>query len=119
LCLFAQTSVSASDHADPIKLRRLEAGITDLFAFPHDDALVLIVGIRRGLTTSGPLDLDPYVYTVNLDYHSPVSYDNHDVVARYGGKVLKPSEIEADATVELRLNNDASLKSAAFTGLPD
>ena len=34
--------VAASDHADPIFLRHLEAGITDLFAFEDEDHLVLL-----------------------------------------------------------------------------
>ena len=50
-----EAPLQASDHADPIMLQSLEAGITDLFAFPHGDQLVLILCVRRALTSSPPL----------------------------------------------------------------
>ena len=107
----------ASDHADPIMLSDLEAGITDLFAFPKDEKLVLIVCVRRGLTTAPPLELESYLYAINIDLHSEVNYDDSDVVGRYGGKVLEPGEIRADVTIDLRLNDDATLKRLTTQGL--
>jgi hypothetical protein len=87
--------VFASDHADPIKLRNLEAGLTGLFAFPDGDRLVLVLGTRRALQFGKPYDLEPFEFAIHMDLTSAVSYDNEEVVARYGGRVVDPAEIAA------------------------
>ena len=110
---------SASDHADPMDLEQLEAGITDLFAFPDGDNLVVILNVRRALTQAGSLKLEPYTYRLHLDFHSTVLFDRQPDVIRYGGTVRDPEGISPDATVTLRLKNDASLASVNYEGLKD
>ena len=95
--------VAASDHADPIFLRHLEAGITDLFAFEDEDHLVLIVCVRRNLANGDPISLSPYSYYVHLDLSSEVQFGDPDTLARYGGKVVRPSQINEDFTIEFSL----------------
>jgi hypothetical protein len=109
----------ASDHADPIFLEELEAGITDLFAFPKDDKLVLMLCVRRALTTGPPVPLEPYTYAIHIDHHSEVNFDDEDVNARYGGKIIDPSGIRPDVTIKLQLTNDVKLRKMTIEGLPD
>jgi hypothetical protein len=111
--------VLASDHADPILLDDLEAGITDLFAFPRGDNLVLVLCVRRALTTGLPIDLEPYTYRLNLDLTTEVEFDDADARARYGGKVATPGSIAPDVRFELALSNDAELTRKDVSGLPD
>lgn len=101
--LLAPQIIFASDHADPMQLRELEAGITDLFAFPNEDNLVIIVCIRRGLVDASNFRLEPYQYEIHIDHHSPVSFDDPDSLARYGGKVRLPAEIAQDITLNFQL----------------
>ena len=101
--------------------------------------LVVILCVRRQLTQSGTLNLEPYHYQIHFDLHSTVSfadseadlaqphadeggsgYHTHDTEnparrptgqearARYGGSILRPEAISADAVIELRLKNNAS-----------
>ncbi len=107
----------ASDHADPVDLKQLEAGITDLFVFPDHDQLIVILNVRRSLTTDVPLPLKDYVYSINMDLHSAVGFDNPADKARYGGTVRSPGDIKPDVTIDLQLNDDATLKSKSFHGL--
>jgi hypothetical protein len=107
----------ASDHADPMKLEDLEAGLTGLFAFPDGDRLVIILATRRNLTRPGPYNLEPFEFTVHMDLHSRVSYKNPETLARYGGEVVEPTGISADATLRMRLDNNGSLRSFDTTGL--
>lgn len=107
----------ASDHADPSNLMGPESNITDLFFFPDGDRLVLIFNVRRALSTKPPYDLSPYVYEVNLDLTTPVSFDNPADVARYGGTVTAPAKLHADAKVRIRLNNEAGLDRIEYEGL--
>ena len=109
--------LSASDHADPITLGTLEAGLTGLFAFPDGDRLVLALGVVRGLTSPGPFDLEPYEYAVHMDLHSPVSYASAEDRTRYGGTVVEPSGISADVDLRFRLHDDATLAEKSFEGL--
>ncbi len=95
--------VRASDHADPMFLQQLEAGITDLFAFPKDDSLVIILCVRRGLADGTPLPLQPYTYRIHIDHHSQVDFDDPDTLARYGGKVMRPEGIDADVEIAIQL----------------
>ena len=109
--------VFASDHADPMGLKKLESGINDLFVFPDDERMVVVLTVRRGLTQSPPLKLEPYTYTINMDLHSEVSYDNAEDRGRFGGTVVDPEGISPDVTIELRLNNDTTVKEKSITGL--
>ena len=107
----------ASDHSDPIKLKRLESGLTGLFAFPQGDQLVLILGVRRALTQPPPYDLEPYTYSIAMDLHSEVNFDNEQDRARHGGTVVAPEGIRADVVIDVRLNNDATLRQKSFRGV--
>jgi hypothetical protein len=113
---FAQTALS-SDHADPIMLKTVESGITGLFLFPEDNRMQVILTVRRGLTQPAPFDLSKFRYRVNFDTHSKVSFDNAQDRARYGGTIVAPNDIKADSSIEIRLNDDASLSSKVVTGL--
>jgi hypothetical protein len=147
-------SSSASDHADPIFNRELEAGLTGLFAFPARDGvrmvpvkdaqgsmildaqgnktyqlaadandpkkkneqpneLVLILAFRRALTVSPPYpELEKFTYTIHLDFHSELDVDNNKTnLARYGGTVLQPEGIGADATISFELDANVQFKS--------
>lgn len=108
-----------SDHADPIHLKRLEAGLTGLFVFPEGDRMIVILGLRRALTSAPPYDLEPYTYNVYMDLHSEVSYDVEQDRLRYGGTVVDPERIRPDVALTFRLNDDASLREKTFTGLSD
>ncbi|MEO0869561.1 MAG: hypothetical protein AAFY17_14215, partial [Cyanobacteria bacterium J06642_11] len=107
----------ASDHADPMNLKRLESGINDLFVFPDGDRIVTVLTVRRALTQSSGLKLDPYTYRINMDLHSQVSYDNAVDLGRYGGTIETPEKISSDLTIELQLNDDTTLKKQDITGL--
>ena len=109
--------LSASDHADPITLGTLEAGLTGLFVFPDGDRMVLALGVVRGLTSPGPFDLEPYEYDIHMDLHSPVSYASAEDRARYGGTVVEPSGISPDVNLRFRLNDDTTLAEKTFEGL--
>ncbi len=105
----------ASDHADPQTLTKLEPGITGLFAFPKGDDLVVILTVRRNLTSPGPYDLEDYEYTIYMDLTSKVLHGNAEDVARYGGTVLEPGNIAHDVAIRFRLDNEAKLQD----GYPD
>ena len=106
---------TASDHADPLALTTLEAGITGLFAFPKGDDLVVILTVRRGLTSPAPYPLDEYEYTIFMDLTSKVLFGNAEDVARYGGTVKEPAGIAHDVAIRFRLDNNAKLQE----GFPD
>ena len=106
-----------SDHADPINLKVLEAGLTDLFAFPDGDQLVVVLATRRALTAAPPYQLEPYEYAIYMDLHSRLTFDNAQHRARYGGTVEAPEGIGPDVTIKIRLNNDATLREKSFVGL--
>ena len=116
LCLVAVLllvphTAMASDHADPMTLTRLEAGITGLFAFPRGDQLVVILTARRNLTAPGPYDLEPFEYTIYMDLTSEVGYRNNaEDRARYGGTVINPEGITENVTIRFRLTDDANLQ---------
>ncbi len=118
LLAFLPGTLRASDHADPITLENLEAGLTGLFFWPEGDQMILVLGTRRSLTSGGPYDLEPYAFTVNMDLHSQVSYDDPADLARYGGTVVHPEGIHPDVTIRMRLNDDATVKEKTITGLP-
>lgn len=101
-------SAVASDHADPLFLQKLEAGITDLFGFVSEEEqkLTLIVCVRRALTEDGPLPLQPYTYNIFLDLNSKVSFDNREgTLARYGGRVVTPADISEEVVLSIRLHD--------------
>jgi hypothetical protein len=107
----------ASDHADPVFSDDPEANLTDLFFFPDGNNYVLIFDVRRNLLDAPPYDLKNDSYTVNIDLHSQITYDNATDRARFGGTIVRPSEVGADATINVRLNDDGSLKEAKIAGL--
>jgi hypothetical protein len=107
----------ASDHADPVELEVLEAGITDLHAFPVAGDLILSFAVRRALTAAPPYELEPFEYTIHMDLHSAVDYDGAADRARYGGTVADPTGIRADVTLRFQLHDDATLRQRSFSGL--
>jgi hypothetical protein len=124
---------TASDHADPINLDRLEGGITDLFVFPVKDGqrkvdgksvtnrnanqLGVVFCVRRSLTSSPPfLGLDEFTYSIFMDFHSTVRLDNELDRKRYGGIVANPEAIDADFATTIQLNNDTSIKELNVGG---
>ena len=110
-------ALESSDHADPINLKVLESGLTDLFAFPDGDQMVVMLAARRALTAPPPYQLEPYEYAIYMDTHSEVTIDEAQYRTRYGGTIKNPKGIKQDVTIKIRLNNDASLKQKSFEGL--
>ena len=122
LLLAFSAAPHASDHADPIDLfmrRPLEPGITDLFVFPSPDKpgeMVVILCVRRALTQSASLKLEPYTYKIHMDLNTAVG-DDEASVARYGGSIAHPEGITPQVTMTFRFNNDATLREQRFDGL--
>jgi len=113
--------IDSSDHADPVNLpmSELESGITDLFAFPRGDQLVVMLNVRRALATDkGPFNLEPFEYAIKMDVHSEVTFTNEQHNAIYGGTVVKPEAIKEDVTIKIRLDNDANLNKNFNNGRP-
>ena len=109
----------ASDHADPFKIGPDEqaANITGLFFFPEGDQMIAILDVRRSLTAAPPYILDPFEFTINMDTHSKVTFDNAEDRARYGGTIANPEGIFPDISIKIRLNNDVTVKEKTFKGL--
>jgi hypothetical protein len=117
LLFFSAGVLLGSDHADPAVLANKEAGITDLFFFPHGDDYIVMLCVRPALSTNPPYKLSPYTYVINFDLHTKLSFTNAADKARYGGTVMVPDGIKADASIRYTLNDDTSLKSLQITGL--
>jgi hypothetical protein len=115
--LFFPEGLNSSDHADPVVLEVLESGITDLYAFPDGDQLIVMLNVRRALTAPPPYQLEPFEYAIYMDVHSEVTFDNPAEKARYGGTITKPDAIKEDVTIKIRLKNDATLNSVKYDGL--
>ena len=105
-----------SDHADPAVLKVKEQGITDLFFFPHGDNYIVMMSAFPKLSANPPYKLDGVEYVINFDLHTQLSFTNAADKARYGGTVINPSGIKADASIKYTLNNDATFKSFTTTG---
>ncbi|MGE7368560.1 hypothetical protein ACQKKX_05740 [Neorhizobium sp. NPDC001467] len=116
--LLVRTS-SASDHADPTHLRGPETNITDLFFFPNGDRMILIFNVRRALSSPPPYELQPYAYEIHFDFSTPVDFTDAGDRARYGGTIAQPAALHADATVSIRLNDNAGLAQIEYRGLND
>lgn len=110
-------ALDSSDHADPIVLEALEAGITDLFAFPDGDQMIVMLNVRRALTAPPPYQLEPFEYAIYMDIHNEVTLDDAQHKARYGGTIKNPKGIKEDVTIKIRLKNDATLNSVKYEGL--
>jgi len=117
--LLVAGSALASDHADPVELDVLEAGITDLHVFPEGELLIVSFAVRRSLSASPPYELEPFEYAIHMDLDSAVTYDSAEDRARYGGTIVDPAGVSADVTLRFKLNDDASLREKAFSGLQD
>jgi hypothetical protein len=111
------TALNSSDHADPVNLEVLESGITDLFAFPDGEQMIVMLNTRRALTTPPPYQLEPFEFAIYMDLHSKVTIDNAEERSRYGGSIAKPEGIKEDVTIKIRLKNDATLNSVKYEGL--
>jgi len=73
--------------------------------------------MRRSLTDPKPYDLSPYEFEVSIDLTSPVTFDNAEDRARYGGTIVIPEKLHPDVTIKINLQDDTSLKSIAYSGL--
>lgn len=111
------TSARASDHADPLHLTDPYSNITGLFIFPKGDQYILIFNVRKSLVVPKPYPLSPYDYVVNIDLTTPLAFESAEDRARYGGTVLQPEKIHADATITVHLNDDTTLKDISYSGL--
>jgi hypothetical protein len=114
--------LAASDHRSPLKPPELwaeEARLTDLFAFPDGDRLVLILGFFRDVDSIKDWHFDQVEIAIHLDLESPVSYDNESDLAHYGGTLAWPEAIAATASLRFRLNDDGTIKKQTITGLKD
>lgn len=110
-------NVQASDHADPIQLQDpLEPDLTGLFVFPDNDDLIVILTAYRGLSFDPPYNLEPFEYRIHFDWDSEVNLQDEQSLARYGGKILNPAGIKANALIVLNLNNNASLADKKVRG---
>jgi hypothetical protein len=110
------TNAFASDHADPTRLLSPESNITDLFFFPDGDRMTLIFNVRRALLNPPPYNLSSFVYRVDFDLKTPVSFEDPANRARYGGTVLTTDSLAPTASVVLRLKNDATISKVEFPG---
>ena len=63
------------------------------------------------------LDLDGYRYTIYIDLHSAISYENPGDLARYGGTILAPTDIAPEVVLRFTLNNDAMIKDLTIEGV--
>jgi hypothetical protein len=117
LFALAPSVLRASDHADPMNLTDPDANITGLFIFPKGDQLILIFNVRRALTNPKPYNLSAYEYVVNFDLTTPVSFESVEDRTRYGGTVVTPEKLHADASITVLLNDDATLKDIKPQGL--
>ena len=115
--LVPPSALQSSDHADPVNLEVLESGITDLFAFPDGDQMVVILNVQRALTAPPPYQLEPFEFAIYMDLHSKVTVDNKEERARYGGSIPNPEGIKEDVMIKIRLKNDAGLNSVKYDGL--
>lgn len=113
------TALAASDHADPIKNRTPEVGISDLFAFPDGDQLVIILNVRPGLSSAPPFELEPFTYNIFLDLHTAVTFDDEEDLNRYGGTIPDSTTISPDVTIAIKLENDGTLDRRTITGLDE
>ena len=109
----------ASDHADPMVLKTPDSNLTGLFFFPDGDRMVAVINVRRALSTPGPYDLSPFVITLHMDLESAVTFEDEEDRARYGGTITDPAGLRSTAQIQLRLNDDASLKESKVGGLTD
>ena len=119
LAALVPASLRASDHADPTDLTDPNANITGLFIFPKGDQLIVIFNVRRSLTDPKPYKLKDYEYVVNFDLTTPVLFNDAADKARYGGTVMLPERLRADASIKVRLNDDTTLKSFVTEGLKE
>lgn len=99
-------SVNASDHADPIALTNLAEGITGLFAFPKGDDLIVILTVRRSLTSPPPYRFGDRDFTIYMDLDADISFDSAENNARYGGTVNKPDQIYPEIAIRFRLDEN-------------
>src|SRR5262245_23258430 len=117
LFALAPSFLRASDHADPMALKEPESNITDLFFFPKDDQLIVILNIRRALRNPKPYNLYPFEYAVHMDLTSPVTFENEADRGHYGGTIVAPERLRPDVSIRIKLNDDTTLKSISTSGL--
>ena len=119
LFVFAPQVVQASDHADPVFLKDPVANITGLFFFPKGDQMILVFNVRRATTAPKPYATEDIEFTVHMDLHSKLTFDDAGGRARYGGTVVNPGGISDDVSIAFQLNPDTTVKSKSIKGLKD
>ena len=113
--------VRASDHADPLFNNDPERSIAGLFVFPKEDNLVIVLNFHPGLpplsTKTKFHDLDDMTYQVHFDLRTPISFSDEQFNQRFGGKLLRPTVINKDASLIYQLDNELNLVKLETTGL--
>ena len=114
-CLaLSERPLGGSDHADPIPLgtalsRNLAPGLTGLFLFPVEgDRLVVVFNTHRALRAAPPYDLGGYEFAIHFDLHSEVGFADEADRLRYGGTIVDPTGLAADATIRMRLTDQGT-----------
>lgn len=107
----------ASDHADPVpplKLKGLDdglIGLNGLYAFVDGDRLVVMINAGRVLidvpndVAAGMKDT---IYKVNFDTHTPATFDNLQMLHRFGGSIAAEAwpNIAPDASITFRIKKN-------------
>ena len=106
--------VRAADHGDaPLFLdgtARVEANLTDLYAFTSGDNLVVALATNPAIPPGAESYVFPtdVTFDINIDVDSPV--DPADPTGLDGGTILDPDHIREDLTFRIRFRDDGSLK---------
>ena len=121
--LLSGTAASASDHADPIKVRffgRPESNLTGLFVFEQKDKLVIALCARPGLA-SKDVDLHSFSCSINIDFDAEVAISadgrDEDRTFRYGGWVKNPEQISEDIVITFDFDTDSGRNPLATAPL--
>lgn len=129
--------LAASDHGDTpllINANRRDALITDLHVFIRDGRLVLAGCFDPAIPPSatGYTFASDLIVKFNINKSVPVSFDDAEDLATYGGTILDPVRVKADIVFTITFANPAAplLKTSGvplnrlgeirfFTGLRD
>lgn len=111
----------ASDHADPLFHKDPEKSLAGLFVFPRGDNLVVILNFYPGMASLSQTTefhhLDELSYQVHFDLKTPISFQDDQFNQRFGGKLLKASDIRNHASLEYILDKKLKLISFKKKGL--
>ncbi len=133
--------VSPFERTDQVRLHNPDLSLRPALPDAERDkirGLIVILCVRRALTSQGTLQLEPYRYAIHMDTHGVPKYSDaapaasapdaaagsgyraagpqrrklsvEEARARYGGLIEHPETIDDDVLLELTLTNDAKLK---------